>query len=206
VAVGDPITFADDFEMLDKNIGVARAFDNRIGTWAVVEALRLAAGQKASPKCAIYACSSIQEETGLNGAQMQVFNVKPDIAVAVDVTHATETPGINVKQHGEVKMGDGPTVSVGRENHPLLVERLRSAARKAKVKLQTETFSITGGTDAYAYWTKHGDIPSAIVGIPNRYMHSTVEMLDLRDAENTAKLLAALCADLKKGERLKVKV
>jgi len=206
VAVGDPVTFADDFEMLDKNVGVARAFDNRIGTWAVIEALRLAAGQKAKLKCALYACSSIQEETGLNGAQMQVFNVKPDIAVAVDVTHATETPGINVKQHGEIKMGEGPTVSVGRENHPLLIERLRSAARKAKVKLQTETFSITGGTDAYAYWTKQGGIPSAIVGIPNRYMHSTVEMLDLRDAENTAKLLGTLCADFKKGERLKVKV
>jgi len=206
VAVGDPITFVDGFEMLDRHIAVARAFDNRIGTWAVIEALRLAGEQRPKLKCAIYACSSIQEETGLNGAQMQVFNVKPNMAVAVDVTHATETPGIDAKQHGEVKMGAGPTVSVGRENHPALVERLRAAARKAKVKLQTETFSLTGGTDAYAFWTKQGGIPSAIVGIPNRYMHSTVEMLDLRDAENTAKVLATLCLDLKEGERFTVKV
>jgi endoglucanase len=204
VAVGDPITFVDDFEMLDEHVAVARAFDNRAGTWAVIEALRIAKG--ADAPCCICACSSIQEETGLNGAKMQVFNVRPDAAVAVDVTHATDTPGIECKQHGEVKMGAGPTVAIGRENHPVLVARLRKVARKKRIKLQVEAFSHTGGTDADAIWTANGGVPSAVLSIPNRYMHSTVEMLDLRDLQRTVDLLAAFCADLKKGERFVVKV
>ncbi len=206
VAIGDPITFVDDFEMLDKNIAIARAFDNRIGCWIAAETLRLAAASKTKPKCALYACSSIQEETGCNGAQMQVANVKPDVAIAIDVTHATDTPGIDVKLHGEVKMSKGPTVSIGRENHPVLVKRLRSVAEKKKIPLQIETFSTTGGTDAYVMWTKNGGVPSAIVSPPTRYMHSTAEMMDLRDLQRVVDWLTAFSLDLKKGERFKVKV
>lgn len=206
VSVGDPMTFVDDFEMLNRNVGVARAFDNRAGTWTIIEALRIASQARAKLKCAVYACSSIQEETGLNGAQMQVVNVKPDAAVAIDVTHATDTPGVDVKQHGEVKMGEGPTISLGRENHPVLVDRLRKVAARKKIPLQTETFSVTGGTDAWAIWTKNGGVPATIVSVPNRYMHSTVEMLDLRDLQRAAELLAAFCCDLKKGARFKVEV
>ncbi len=204
VAVGDPITFVDDFEMLDENIAVARGFDNRSGIWTAIEVLRIAKASR--PKAAIYACSSIQEETGLHGAKMQALNVRPHVAIAVDTTHATDTPGIEVKQHGEVKMGKGPTISLGRENHPAVTDRLRKIARRKKISIQIETFSLTGGTDALAIWTQIGGVPSAIVGIPNRYVHSTVEMLDLRDLQNTANLLAAFCADVKKGERFKVKV
>lgn len=206
IAIGDPVTFVDDFEMLDKNIAVSRAFDNRIGCWIVAEILRLTKASKTKPKCALYACSSIQEETGCNGAQMQVANIKPDLAIAVDVTHATDTPGIDVKQHGEVKMGKGPTVSIGRENHPVLVDRLRKVAEKKKIALQIETFSLTGGTDAYVMWTKNGGVPSAIVSPPTRYMHSTVEMMDLRDLQHVTDWLTAFTLDLKKGERFKVKV
>jgi len=204
VAVGDPITFADDFEMLNDHVAVARAFDNRAGTWAVIEALRIA--KAARPKCAIYACSAIQEETGLHGAHMLAERLKPDAAVAVEVTHATDTPGIDVKQHGKIEMGCGPALSIGRENHPLIVERLRKIAARKRIAIQFETFSLTGGTDALAIWTKHGGIPAALLSVPNRYMHSTVETLDLRDLQKAADLLAAFCADLKKGERFKVKI
>jgi endoglucanase len=204
VAVGDPITFTDDFEMLDENIAVARAFDNRAGAWVAIEALRLAKDE--GVKCALYACSSIQEETGCNGAAMQVANIKPDAAIAIDVTHATDTPGIEVKQHGEVTMGGGPSIACGRENHPAILKRLKKVAAKSKMDLQVETFSLTGGTDALAFWTKNGGVPSAIVSIPNRYMHSTVEMLDLRDLEATAELLAAFALDIKKGDRFVVDV
>ncbi|MFP4354962.1 MAG: M42 family metallopeptidase [Phycisphaerae bacterium] len=204
VAVGDPITFVDEFEMLDENIGISRAFDNKAGVWAVIEALRIA--KKSDPKACIIAASSIQEETGLNGARMQGFTQKPDIAIAVDVTHATDTPGIDVKQHGEILLGKGPALSLGRENHPMLTDRLQKVARKKKIDYQIETFSLTGGTNAYAYWTQNGGIPAMIVSIPNRYMHSTVEMLDLRDLQNTAELLAAFCADVKKNESFAVKV
>lgn len=206
VAVGDPVTFVDDFEMLDKNIAVCRALDNRVGVWVAAEVLRVAAASRAKLRCALYACSSIQEETGCNGAQMQIVNLQPDAAIAVDVTHATDTPGIDPKQHGEVKLGQGPTVSIGRENHPVLVERLRKVAAARKIPLQVETFSKTGGTDAYAFWTKNGGVPSAIASPPLRYMHSTVEMIDLRDLQRMVDWLAAFVLDLKAGERFQVKV
>lgn len=206
VAVGDPISFVDDFEIINGSVAVARAFDNRAGTWAVIEAMRLAAAKPQQLKCAIYACSSVQEELGMHGAAMNVASVRPDAAVVVDVTHATDTPGIEVKQHGEIKLGAGPTVSLGRENHPVVVERLRKVAKKKKIVLQIEAFSFTGGTDAMAIFSKQGGVPSAILSIPNRYMHTTVEMLDLKDLQRTAELLAGFCLDLKKGERFKVKV
>jgi putative aminopeptidase FrvX len=204
VHVGDAITFEEQFEMLNDTVAVARAFDDRAGAWAVIEALRLA--KSAGAKCAICACSSIQEETGLNGAKMQVVRIKPDAAIAVEVTHATDTPGIESKRHGEVKMGKGPSVSIGRENHPALVDRMRKVARKRKIKVQVEAFSQSGGTDAQAFWTANGGVPSMVLGIPNRYMHSTVETLDLRDLQSAADLLAAFCADLKKTDRFVVKV
>ena len=206
VAVGDPITFIDSFELLDKNIGVARAFDNRVGTWAAIEALRLVGTANKKPQCAVIACSSIQEEVGGAGAAMNVVNLKPDAAIAIDVTHATDTPGIDAKQHGKVKMGDGPTVTIGREHHPVLVKRIRSIAKKEKIDIQIEAFSLSGGTDAMVIFNKIGGVPSSVIGIPNRYMHTTVEMLDLRDLQKTAELLAAFCLDLKKGEMFKVKV
>ncbi len=204
VAVGDPITFVDDFELLDNHVAVARGFDDRAGAWVAVEALRIAAAARLH--CAVFACSSVQEEVGLKGAEMQVFNVTPDAAIVVDVTFATDTPGIDTKQHGEVKMGEGPCLSLGRENHPVLVARLRKVARRKKIKIQAEAHSTAGGTDALAIYTKHGGIPTAVTSIPNRYMHTTVEMLDLRDLQRAADLLAAFAADLKKGERFAVKV
>ncbi len=206
VSVGDPITFVDDFELINKDLAVARAFDNRVGCWAAIEALRIASLNKSSLKCALYAASSVQEEVGCLGAPMSAFNINPDAAIAIDVTHATDTPGIDVKQHGEVKLGGGPTVSIGRENHPVLVSRLRKVAKTKKIDLQIETFSTTGGTDAMAIFNKQGGIPSAIMGIPNRYMHTTVELIHLPDLIDTANLLAAFSLDIKQGERFKVQI
>ena len=206
VAVGDPMTFVDDFEMIDRNIILGRALDNRIGCWVAAEVLRMAATSRTKPKCAIYACSSVQEETGLNGAKMQVVNIKPDVAIAVDVTHSTDSPGIDVKLHGEVKLGKGPTCSVGRENHPVLLDRLRKIAEKKKIPYQVEIFSKIGGTNAYAMWTQNGGVPSAIISTPVRYMHSTVEMMDLRDLQKTADWLGSFVLDVRKDEKFTVNV
>lgn len=204
VHIGDPMTFVDDMEMLTDDVAVARGMDNRTGTWVAIEALRMAKAMK--PKCCIIASSSVQEEVGLIGARMQAHNIKPDAAVVVDVTFATDTPGINLKQHGEISLGKGPAISVGRENHPLLVQRLHKVADKEKIKCQTETFSVSGGTNAMAIHVQNGGIPSALVSIPNRYMHTTVETINLKDLDNTAKLLAAFAADLKTGESFAVKI
>jgi endoglucanase len=205
VAVGDPVTFVDDFEMLHDQVAVARAFDNRAGTWLAIEALRLAAAGK-DLRCAIFACSSVQEEVGGAGAAMNTFRIKPHAAVVAEVTHATDTPGVDAKQHGEVKLGAGPTLTVGREHHPALVERIRRVAKRRRIKLQIEAFSLTGGTDAMVIHNKQGGIPSAVLAVPNRYMHTTVELIHLRDLQRAADLLAAFCLDLKKGERFTVQV
>ena len=204
VHVGDPVTFVDDWEMLNKHTLVGRGLDNRTGTWVSIEALRLA--KEAKCKVGVYACSSIQEETGCNGAQMLIASVQPDVAIAVDLTHATDVPGIDAKQHGDIKLGKGPTIALGRENHPVVTDRLRKVAKKNKIDLQVEAFSQTGGTDAIVMWTKNGGTPSAIVSVPARYMHSTVETLDLRDLQITAELLAHFTADIKAGEKFHVKV
>ena len=209
IRIGDAITFACEFEMLNRNVAVARAFDNRVGTWCAIEGLRLAkagAGGGRKLNCAIYACSSIQEEVGGAGAAMNVANIHPDVAVVVDVTHATDSPGIDAKEHGEVKMGKGPTLSIGRENHPTLNEHLMAAAKARKIPLQFEAFGISGGTNALSIYSKNGGVPSAVLGLPNRYMHTTVEMLDLRDLQRIADLLAAAALTMKKAQRFAVKV
>ncbi len=204
VAVGDAIAFVDAFELLNDRVAVARACDDRVGIWVAAEALRIAAAGKLH--CAVHACSSIQEEIGLHGARMNAFNIKPDVALALEVTHATDSPGIDAKRFGEVKLGGGPTVSIGRENHPVLVRRLRDVARKARIPLQIEAFSLVGGTDAMAYWISNGGVPSAVIGVPDRYMHSTIEMVDLRDLDRTARLVGGFCRDLRAGEKFVVKV
>ncbi|MHC4562379.1 MAG: M20/M25/M40 family metallo-hydrolase [Planctomycetota bacterium] len=206
VSVGDVITFVDSFEMLTDDLAVARAFDNRVGTWAAIEALRLAKADKRKLDACLIACSSVQEEVGLKGATMNVHNVKPDAALIVEVTHATDTPGISAAQHGQVKLGEGPSISIGRENHPAVIDKLRAAAKAKKIKLQIEAFNTSGGTDAMAIYAAIGGVPSAVVGIPTRYMHSTVEMISFKDLQQTADLLAETCLNMKKGDQFKMKI
>lgn len=134
------------------------------------------------------------------------MNVKPDAALVAEVTHATDTPGINVKQHGEVKLGKGPTISIGRENHAVVIDLLRKAAKARKIPLQVETFCTSGGTDALGVFNKLGGVPAAVVGVPNRYMHTTVEIVDLRDLQRGAQLLAEFALRLKKGQEFRVEV
>ncbi len=206
VAVGDVITFSDGFEMLNENIAVSRALDDRIGCWLAAEALRKIKESGQQLNCSLHVCSTIQEETGCNGAQMTVHTVKPHCAIAVEVTHATDAPGINANQHGMVKLGEGPTVSIGREHHPTVVRRLRDIAEKNEIAHQIETFSLSGGTNAIKMWTTNGGTPCALISLPTRYMHSTVEMMDMRDITKSIDWLAAFALDIKDGERFKVDV
>ena len=209
VSVGDPATFAVEFEQMDEEIAVSRAFDNRVGTWCSIEGLRLAREARDKGKkiaAGIYACSSVQEEVGGAGAAMTVASIKPDAAIVIDVTHATDSPGIDMKEHGEVKLGEGPTLSIGRENHPALNEHIIAAAKAKKIPLQYETFGISGGTNALSIYSKNGGVPSAVLGLPNRYMHTCVEMIDLRDLQRAAELLAESVLRLKKGQRFQVEV
>jgi len=206
VRVGDPITLVDEFELLRNGLAIARAFDNRIGTWSVAEALRLLAESGAKLKAEICAVSNVQEEVGLLGARQIAYSLKPDIALVVDVTHATDYPTVSKAQHGDVKIGAGPTITHGGCNHPEVVKRIEQVAKAKKIPLQHEAISSTSGTDTDAiFWTR-GGIASALISLPNRYMHSPVELVSLKDLEQIPQLLAGFTLSVKRGEKFKVKI
>ena len=146
------------------------------------------------------------EEVGCLGARQIAYSLKPDLALVVDVTHATDYPTVSKPQHGDVKMGGGPTLTHGGCNHPALVERLERVAKAEKIHLQHEAMSATSGTDTdVIFWTR-GGIPSALISLPNRYMHSPVELINLKDLEKIPRLMAAFASSLKKNEQFKVKI
>lgn len=206
VRVGDPITLVDEFELLRNDLAVARAFDNRIGTFAVAEALRLLQESKGKLHAEICAVSNVQEEVGLLGARQIAYSLKPDVALVVDVTHATDYPTVSKAQHGDVQVGKGPTLTHGGCNHPEVVARLEAVARAKRIALQHEAMSATSGTDTDAiFWTR-GGIASALVSLPNRYMHSPVEVVSLKDLEQIPQLLAGFALSLKQGEQFKVRI
>jgi putative aminopeptidase FrvX len=204
--IGDPITITAEFDLLRNDLAVARAFDNRIGTFAVAETLRLLKESKSRLQAEVCAVSNVQEEVGLLGARQIAYSLKPDVALVVDVTHATDYPTVNKPQHGDVKVGAGPTLTHGGCNHPEVVARIELVAKAKKIALQHEATSGTSGTDTdVIFWTR-GGIASALVSLPNRYMHSPVEVVSLRDLEQIPQLLAAFAASLKRGEEFKVKI
>jgi putative aminopeptidase FrvX len=206
VRTGDPITLTDEFDLLRNDLAVARAFDNRIGTFAVAEALRLLKESHPKLQAEVCAVSNVQEEVGLLGARQIAYSLKPDIALVVDVTHATDYPTVSKAQHGDIKVGKGPTLTHGGCNHPEVVARLEAVAKAKKIPLQHEAMSSTSGTDTDAiFWTR-GGIASALVSLPNRYMHSPVEVVSLKDLELIPQLLAAFVGSLKSGEEFKVKI
>jgi putative aminopeptidase FrvX len=206
VRIGDPITLVDEFDVLRGDLAVARAFDNRIGTFAVAETLRLLKESKVKLNAEICAVSNVQEEVGLLWARQIAYSLKPDIALVVDVTHATDYPTVNKSQHGDIKLGSGPTLTHGGCNHPEVVARLEDVAAKKKISVQHEAMSATSGTDTdVIFWTR-GGIASALISLPNRYMHSPVEVINLADLEKIPELMAAFCHSVKRGEEFKVKI
>ncbi len=206
IRVGDTITLSDEFEFLRGDLAIARAFDNRIGTFAVAEAVRLLKESKTKFNPEILAVSNIMEEVGLFGARQIAYSLKPDVALVVDVTHATDYPTVSKQQHGDVKVGHGPALTHGGCNHSEVVERLEKVAGAKKIKLQHEAVSGTSGTDTdVVFWTR-GGIPSALISLPNRYMHSPVEVVSLKDLEQIPQLMVAFAQSLKSGEEFKVKI
>lgn len=206
IRVGDPITLTDEFDILRGDLAVARAFDNRIGTFAVAEALRLLSESKVRLNAEICAVSNVQEEVGLLGARQIAYSLHPTVALVVDVTHATDYPTVSKAQHGDIKIGKGPAITHGGCNHPEIVKRLEEVAKKKKIPLQHEAMSATSGTDTDAiFWTR-GGIASALISLPNRYMHSPVEVVSLKDLELIPQLMTGFVQSVKKGEKFKVKI
>jgi len=204
VSIGDAVTYAAEFQELAGGRFAARGCDNRIGAWTAAEGLRLASLKRGQLKARLVAVSTIQEENGLYGASMAGYTVHPDVALVVDVTHATDIPNCSKAKHGEVVMGKGPVISLGSVNHPVVNDRLRKLGSREKIPLQVEVNPRWTGTDADAIFKQKGGIPTVSIGVPNRYMHSPVEMIQYSDLEQTAELLAAFALDAKKGERFGV--
>jgi endoglucanase len=206
IRVGDPITLSAEFEELRNRLVVGRALDNRVGTWAVAETLRLLKESGKELEAEVCAVSNIMEETGLLGARQIAYSLQPDVALVVDVTHATDVPSVSKALHGDIRVGDGPTLTHGGSNHPAVVDRLELVAKKIDIELQHEAVSATSGTDTdVIFWTR-GGIPSALVSVPTRYMHSPVELISLKDLERVPELLAAFALSLKSGEAFQVKI
>ena len=206
IRVGDPITLNDQFELLRDDLVVARAFDNRVGTWAVAETLRLLKAGRVKLNAEVCVVANTMEEVGLFGARQIAYSLHPDVALVMDVTHATDYPTVDKRQHGDIKVGQGPTVTHGNCNHPEVIKRVEQVAKRLKIKLQHEAISSTSGTDTDAvFWTR-GGIPSGLISLPNRYMHSPVEVVSLKDLEQIPQLMAGFAKSLKKGEQFKVKI
>ena len=189
---GDPITFQQRVTELENGRLAARGMDNRIGIWTAAEAFRRAAER--DPEATVYAVSTVQEELGLRGASMVGFDLDPDAVIAVDVTHAVDTPGVPGDRSTGVELSAGPAIKRGSVNHPRLGENVRDVAREEDIDVQLEAAGSRTGTDADAFYTERGGIPSLSVGVPNRYMHTPVEVVDPSDLEATAELLGAVAA------------
>jgi endoglucanase len=198
--VGIPAVYADGpFELTEKRLG-GRALDNRIGGFIIAEALRRLAEADERPEATVRALNTVQEEIGGNGATMASYRLRPEVAVVVDVTHATDTPGLSKAKHGSVKLGGGPTLTHGTANHPAVVARLIEVAEREDIPIQHEASSRFTGTDTDSVFVSRSGIPSALVSLPMRYMHSPVEVVDLGDVEHAIRLLAAFAASVRQSD------
>ena len=196
VSIGDPGVLDYGFETLLNDLVAARAFDDRVGAFVVLEAARLAA--KMNPKAAIYAVGTVQEEIGMRGAHTSAFGIDPQVGIAVDVGFATDTPGMGneKKKVGDIAMGKGPMIARGPNINSKLFDLLVSTAKKHKIPYQVEGAPRGTGTDANAIQLTRAGVATGLISIPNRYMHSPCEVVHLGDLENIAKLIAHTVASI----------
>lgn len=198
IRIGHPAVYVDTVQELGPSRLVGRALDNRIGGYIIAQVMcRLA---EARPAATVQAVNAVQEEIGGNGARMVTHRLRPDVAVVLDVTHATDTPGLDKPKHGDVKLGGGPTVTHGTSNHPSVVGRLIDLAEAEGIPLQHEASSRFTGTDTDKVFITRDGVPSALVSLPMRYMHSTVEMVDQEDVARCIDLLTAFARSLQTGD------
>lgn len=167
---------------------VSRSIDNRIGAYTVLEALRLLSQDR--PQVTVAAVATTQEEISLAGAATSAFSFDPQIAIAVDVTHATDYPNSDKKLRGEAKLGAGPAIAAGSVNSPVVHEMLLAVAEKHNIPYTLKINPSTSGTDGDAIYRQRGGVATAVISIPNRYMHSPNEMIQMSDVEYAAKLIA----------------
>lgn len=189
VHVGCVITYPDEFHVLNKDKFVCRAIDNRAGGFMIAEVARLLKENEVELPFGLYITNSVQEEIGLRGAEMITQTIKPDVAIVTDVCHDTSTPMINVAIEGDTKCGSGPVITYAPAVQNNLRELILSTAEEKEIPFQRMASSSRTGTDTDAFAYSNGGVASALISLPLRYMHTTVEMVDKADVENTIKLI-----------------
>lgn len=200
VRIGDVATYQSGFELLHGTIGVARAFDNKVGAYVVGEALRRLAREKTKLAARVVAVATAQEEIGVRGATAAAYSVDPQLAIAVDVGHATDHPDCDRRKFGETTLGGGPIICRGPNINPFIYDRLAACADRLGIPHQFEADSRPTGTDARAIQVARGGVATGLVSIPLRYMHTPSELVDLNDVEHTVALLVAFARSLHSGE------
>lgn len=200
IHVGSVITYEDEFMVLNDRYYVGRALDNRAGGFMIAEVARLLKENKKKLPFALYIVNSVQEEIGLRGAEMIAHRIKPDVAIITDVTHDTQTPMINKVTQGDLACGKGPVVSYAPAVQINLNRLLISAAEKADIPFQRQASSRSTGTDTDAFAYSNEGVASALISLPLRYMHTTVEMIHKEDVDNVIRLIYESLLSIKPGQ------
>ncbi len=195
VRIGDVAVIAGEPVDLPNGRLASRSLDNRLGAYVALEAARLVAQDGGAPG-EVVAVASVQEEITFAGARTTAYALEPNVAVVVDVTHATDAPGIEVKEIGKHELGSGPVIERGSIISPTVFELLHDTAEAEGVPFTIAASARSTGTDADAVHISRAGIPTGVVSIPLRYMHSPVELVQLDDVEATAKLIAAFARRL----------
>lgn len=194
VQLGDPITFQEEFHALLGERATARGFDNTAGAVIAAEALRrLKEDGGLHQAVGVYAVATVQEEIGSRGAETATYGINPVTGLAIDMDHAIDYPRVEPREHGELRVGSGPTVSRGANVNPTVFRLLTEAARQESIPYQVSVFPKATPTDAGAMQISRAGVATGLVGVPLRYMHTPSEMLSLTDVENCARLVAAYC-------------
>ena len=189
VTVGCVAVFDDEFLHLNNRYFVGRALDNRAGGFMIAEVARLLHEQNTKLPFGLYIVNSVQEEVGLRGAEMITQRIRPNMAIITDVTHDTQTPNINKIVQGDIHCGRGPVLSYGPSIHGKVLQLLTTTAAELELPFQRQAVSRATGTDTDAFAYSNGGVPSALVSLPLRYMHTTVEMVQQADVEAVIRLM-----------------
>lgn len=200
IHVGCVVTYEDEFMILNDRYYVGRALDNRAGGFMIAEVARLLKENKKKLPFGLYIVNSVQEEIGLRGAEMIADHIKPNLAIVTDVTHDTQTPMINKITQGDLACGQGPVLSYAPAVQINLNKLLIEVARKNSIPFQRQASSRWTGTDTDAFAYSNGGVPSALISLPLRYMHTTVEMIHKDDVDNVIRLIYETVLSIKSGQ------
>ncbi len=203
IHVGCVITYEDEMMVLNDKFYVGRALDNRMGGFCIAEVARMLKENKVKLPYSLYLVNSVQEEVGLRGAEMITQTIRPNVALVTDVTHDTHTPLIKPKKHGDVKCGKGPSLTYAPAVHTKLLDLIIETAEANEIPIQREVSSRRTGTDTDAFAYSNGGVPSALISLPLKYMHTTVEMAHKDDVENVIRLIYQTLLKIKNGHNFK---